>query len=194
VRGGPDPDVLTKTWRQGAAILLDALIMSRGAAPQAVSGDSPAAALHSPSSITADQSRESPLPANLIVPDVVLPLVLSMWRDSPTFRRQCARLAEHAEVIVRLDLVREREGRARSRLERRDAGFNVAVQIELRTPTLYVEHIAHEVEHVLEHLDGTDLPRLERQRLDGVVSLDGGYETARARAVGQMVAREALRR
>ncbi len=194
MRAGSDSDVLTKTWRQGAAILLAALIMSRGAAPQAVSGDSPAAALHSPSSITAAQSSESPLPTNLIVPDVVLPLVLSMWQDSPTFRRQCARLAEHGEVIVRLDLVRERDGRARSRVERHDAGLNVAVQIELRTPTLYVEHIAHEVEHVLEHLDGTDLPRLARQRLDGVVSLDGGYETARARAVGQMVAREALRR
>jgi hypothetical protein len=175
-------------------MLVAALIMSGGAAPRAVSGDSPAVALHSPSSITAAQSRESPLPTNLIVPDVVLPLVLSMWRDSPTFRRQCARLADHAEVIVRLDLVRERDGRARSRVERHDAGLNVAVQLELRTPTLYVEHIAHEVEHVLEHLDGTDLPRLARQRLDGVVSLDGGYETARARAVGQMVAREALRR
>jgi hypothetical protein len=194
LRDGSDSDVLTKTWRQGAAMLVAALIMSGGAAPRAVSGDSPAVALHSPSSITAAQSRESPLPTNLIVPDVVLPLVLSMWRDSPTFRRQCARLADHAEVIVRLDLVRERDGRARSRVERHDAGLNVAVQLELRTPTLYVEHIAHEVEHVLEHLDGTDLPRLARQRLDGVVSLDGGYETARARAVGQMVAREALRR
>jgi hypothetical protein len=70
----------------------------------------------------------------------------------------------------------------------------VTVQIELRTPTLYVEHIAHEVEHVLERLDGTDLPKLARQRLDGVVDLDGVYETARAQAVGRRVAREAMRR
>jgi hypothetical protein len=109
--------------RQGAAILVAALITSGRAAPQAVSGDSSPAATRLPSSITAAQSRESPLPANLIVPDVVLPLVSSMWRDSPTFRRQCARLAEHAEVIVRLDLVRERDGRARSRVERHDAGL-----------------------------------------------------------------------
>jgi len=194
LQAGCDSDVLTKTWRQGAAIVLAALIMSRGAAPQAVSADSPAVALHSPSSITAAQSRELPLPINLIVPDVVLPLVLSMWRDSATFRRQCARLAEHAEVIVRLALVRERDGRARSRVERHNAGLNAAVQIELRTPTLYVEHIAHELEHVLEHLDGTDLPRLARQRLDGVMNLGGSYETARAHAVGRSVAREVMRR
>ena len=69
----------------------------------------------------------------------------------------------------------------------------MAVQIELRTPTLYVEHIAHEVEHVMEHLDGTDLPRMARQRLDGVVNLEGVYETARAQAVGRRVAHEVMR-
>ena len=130
MRAGSDSDVLTKTWRQGPAILLAALITSRGAAPQAVPGDSPATAVDSSSSVTAAQSRESPLPTNLIVPDVVLPLVLSMWRVSPTFRRQCARIVEHAEVIVRLDLLRERDGRARSRVKRHDAGLNVAVQID----------------------------------------------------------------
>jgi len=64
------------------------------------------------------------------------------------------------------------------------------VKIELRRPELYVEHIAHELEHVLEHIDGVDLPRFAHGRLNGVVNCGGEYETARARAVGQAVVRE----
>ena len=63
--------------------------------------------------------------------------------------------------------------------------------IEVSKPALYVEHIAHELEHVLEAVDGTDLPRLARQRVDGVMNLGRHhYETARAQSVGRMVARE----
>ena len=84
-------------------------------------------------------------------------------------------------------------GGARSRVERDHGGLNAAVQIELREPALYVELIAHELEHVLEQVDGTDLARLARQGLDGVVEWGGAYETARARSVGRLVAREAMR-
>jgi hypothetical protein len=86
-----------------------------------------------------------------------------------------------------------RYGHARSRLERDQGGLNAVVQIELRAPALYVEFIAHELEHVLEQLDGMDLGRLARQGLDGVVDGEGAYETARARSVGRLVAREAMR-
>jgi hypothetical protein len=136
---------------------------------------------------------ESSVPANLIMPDVVRPLVTTMWRQSPTFRRQCARLAEQA-VTVRLELVksvRETTG-ARSTIERPGGRLNAVVEIELRKPERFVEHIAHELEHVLEQVDGIDLPRLAGQGLDGVVSIGTGYETARARAVGRLVAREAI--
>lgn len=57
---------------------------------------------------------------------------------------------------------------------------------------MYVEHIAHELEHVLEQVDGTDLRRLARHGLDGIVDMGERYETARARAVGQAVASETL--
>jgi hypothetical protein len=63
--------------------------------------------------------------------------------------------------------------------------------IELRTPESYVELIAHELEHVLEQVDGIDLRRRARQRLNGVIILGGRYETERARSVGRTVAREA---
>ena len=50
-------------------------------------------------------------------------------------------------------------------------------------PARYVEAIAHELEHVLEQVEGTDLARLARQRVDGVVDLGGQDETARAQSV-----------
>ena len=54
------------------------------------------------------------------------------------------------------------------------------------------KQIAHELEHVLEYADRVDLQRLARQRVDGVINLGGVYETARARSVGQTVAREVM--
>jgi len=139
-------------------------------------------------------ARESALPANLIVPDMVLPLVTSMWGLSPTFRRQCARLAEHPDMVVHIQLtVGVSNGTARAVFERGPERHHVAVQIESPKLTLYVEHIAHELEHVLEAMDGIDLPRLARERVDGVRNLGGSYETARAQSVGRMVAREVMR-
>ena len=85
-----------------------------------------------------------------------------------------------------------RDGLALSLVERRGAGREAAVWVELRQPARYVEAIAHELEHVLEQVEGTDLARLARQRVDGVVDLGGQYETARAQSVGRTVAREAM--
>ena len=133
------------------------------------------------------------LPSNLIVPDVMQPLVTAMWRRSPTFRRQCARLAENPGVIVRVEMAR-RTGHAvaLAHVKRHAAGIEAALEIEWRRPDLYVEHLAHELEHVLEYVDGVDISRFERQGLDGVMKVAGILETARARAVGRAVAREAV--
>ena len=77
-------------------------------------------------------------------------------------------------------------------MHRGEAGLRASVQIEMRDPARYVEYLAHELEHVLEQIDGTDRVRLARQHVDGVVNVGGVYETARARSVGRTVAREAL--
>lgn len=173
------------TWsiaaRQAAAILL-LMVVTHGTAagqafgPTAQPGDSP-----------------SLLPPNLVVPGVARPLVISMWTLSPTFRRQCARLFEHPEVLVRIDLsVAVHNGRASALVERGEGSYRVSVEIDVKRNALYVEYIAHELEHVLEAVDGTDLPRLSRQRVDGVINLGGSYETARAQSVGRIVAREVM--
>ncbi len=68
-----------------------------------------------------------------------------------------------------------------------------AVRIEPRKPDLYVELIAHELEHVLEHIDGMNLPMLASRKVNSVGKWAGQYETARAQAVGATVAREVIR-
>jgi hypothetical protein len=95
-------------------------------------------------------------------------------------------------VTVNMDFdSRTRHGRhAITRVSRHGPRLVAVVQLELRKPELYVESIAHELEHVLEQIDHVDLPRLAHQRLDGVASSGGEYETARARAIGQAVVRE----
>jgi hypothetical protein len=179
--------------RHTAPILLLTVITCSPTGAQGFDHNPQTVALAPSSSGVPVPSREALLPANLIVPDVVRPLVTSMWWQSPTFRRQCARLAEYPDVIVHIELaVRVRDGWARSRLERHPGGGNAAVLIELRAPARYVESIAHELEHVLEQVDGTDLPRLARQAVDGVVRSGGQYETARAQWVGRRVAREVM--
>jgi hypothetical protein len=175
-----------------AATLLLGVITPVPVPAQAFDHDLHTVALHR-SSPGVPASRESPLPTNLIVPDIFRPIVALMWRQSPTFRRQCARLAERPDVTVRFELVvAVQHGWALSRLEPHRGGLKAAVQISMRMPALRVEHIAHELEHVLEQVDGTDLPRLTRQRLDGVRNRGGRYETARAQSVGRTVALEVM--
>jgi len=174
------------TWsiaaRETAAILLLVAITHETAAGQAFG----------PTGHTLDSP--SRLPPNLVLPAIARPLVTSMWTLSPTFRRQCARLAEHPEVLVRIDLlVGVHNGLASSLVERGYGEYRVSVEIDVNKSALYVEHIAHELEHVLEAVDGTDLPRLSRQRVNGVINLGGSYETARAQSVGRIVAREVMR-
>ena len=109
-----------------------------------------------------------------------------------TSRRQCLRLSEHPEAFVQFELTSLVErGSGRTRLKRRPGGMAAAVRIGFGDPYPYVELIAHELEHVLEQLDGTDLPLLERLGVDGLVrEKHDHYDTMRARFIGRAVARE----
>lgn len=172
-----------------AATLLVGLLACGLAASQDVERNAPTVA--HPGATAVGSALAWPAPANLVAPDFAKPLLLNMWRRSPTFRRQCARLAEHPSVTVQIEIdSATRHGRALSHLDPRDPGLMVAVEIEMRQPALYAELIAHELEHVIEYIEGTDLAQLARQRVAGVVDLGGRYETARARSIGLSVARE----
>ncbi len=115
-----------------------------------------------------------------------------MLRLSPTFRRQCRRLAEATNVIVviRLEELQRRPSfNARTAFAHRNHGELIAVDVFLRLSANAAELIAHEIEHVLEQLDGVDL---EAQLGSGNVwkREDGAFETRRAIEVGRRVARE----
>ena len=130
-------------------------------------------------------------PSNLEAASVFQPFLDSMWRSSPTFNSQCRRLvaAERLKVVLRLEeSQRHPSFYARTVLERRD-GVLVAAHVFLSPTPTAVELIAHEVEHVLEQLDGVDL---EAQAGSGNVwkRADGAFETRRATEMGRRVARE----
>ena len=114
-----------------------------------------------------------------------------MWRDSLTFRRQCRRLAaaDHLRVTLRLEEPQRRPSFSARTVFERAEGVLVAAHVFMSLSPDAVELIAHEVEHVLEQLDGADLGA---QVGSGHVwkRADGAFETRRATQVGRRVAHE----
>jgi hypothetical protein len=131
------------------------------------------------------------LPAGSRIPDEAQPLVELMWRTSATFRRQCARLAQ-AGATVTLTISPRMAGTNHGESEiRRKAGLRADVQLRGADPAS-AEYLAHEIEHVVEQIDGIDLRLAVAGRVHGVRRgmCRETYETARAIAVGRIVARE----
>lgn len=115
-------------------------------------------------------------------------LVARMWQDSPTFRRQCLRLraARTLTVIVRADLPRT-DVRAITSIQRRQ-GDLVRAEVVLFSLREASELIAHEIEHVIEQLDGVVL---KRDECGQGVTRDGKIgESCRAVEAGRRVVRE----
>jgi hypothetical protein len=125
------------------------------------------------------------------------PIVHELWRRAPTFRRQVLRIRQESSLTVAIGLWRftsPADLRARTvfahvegRLTRAD------IEIKLFGGLATVEFIAHEVEHVLEQLDGIDLARMTGR--GGVTIMSGTsprahIETKRAQQVGRIVAAE----
>jgi hypothetical protein len=115
-----------------------------------------------------------------------------MWLRSPTFRRQCARIAQAEDwrIQVMFQGVPFGDAWAKTNFENRN-GAHRAVVVLVVADARTVELIAHEFEHVLEQLDGVNLPHLEEIGARGVRRLSNhGFETERAVEVGKRVARE----
>ena len=138
------------------------------------------------------------LPPNLKIPDMYRSYVESMLRLSPTFRRQCRRLANALgiTVVLRQFLTRPPDRvRAQTSFSTDRDGHLYAI-VETRTLEDQVELIAHEIEHVIERLDGVDLRARAALPGTGVRQGDGGdsaFETIRARRAGLAVAEEVRR-
>jgi hypothetical protein len=137
-------------------------------------------------------------PPNLIVPAMYGPRIESMLRDSPTFRRQCIRIAAEHRLTVRIAFgsAPSRSGiRAATRMTRGENGrLTALIDIGLLEHT--EELIAHEFEHVIEQLDGVDLPARAALSNTGVTAVGYAanmFETKRAQRTGLKVVSE-LRR
>ena len=142
----------------------------------------------------------APLPANLIVTDLYRPVVEQMRLRSPSFRRQCERIGAASQLRVTIQSEPPKPTGAPTALthvSRYEFGrIDAIVRISASTRT--AELIAHELEHVLEQLDGVDLQAKARLRASGVHACDcrervTAFETARAVAAGLRVAQEVER-
>lgn len=133
------------------------------------------------------------LPAGSSIPRMAGALIERMFRASPTFRRQWVRLtAARVRVRITLDHGRIVDGSAARSLI--DAA-TLQVHIQLRGADRRLpEHLAHEIEHVLEQLDGADLAEAAARGVRGVAGAAGSaFETRRAIVIGRIVAGEVQR-
>lgn len=135
------------------------------------------------------------VPSNILAPRSYHELLASMARRSATFRRQCLRIAHTPDLVVQLEsrriAVTGSHVRAETRITRQGGRMTAIIQLlRLDDP---VELIAHEIEHVIEQLDGVDL-HARAAATDGGVRVRTGddpvFETTRATRAGLLVAAE----
>jgi hypothetical protein len=109
------------------------------------------------------------------------------WEHSATFRNQCRKLgAARAVVVVQLS---QQTRRAESTIGVSREGLTLA-RVRIGRTTRALELIAHELEHVLEQIEGVNLLMEARTLGSGVSSLGGAFETRRAIDAGLRVSQE----
>ena len=116
-------------------------------------------------------------------------LVEQMWRESETFRQQCQRLGEERELTVKVlaDASRARGPiRAWTELSRK-SGSAMLARVIIHVPADAIELIAHELEHVIEQIDGAGATGV---RVTTTHASGAAYESQRAMEAGKLVARE----
>ena len=133
-------------------------------------------------------------PPNLVVPVSHRNLLRKMWEKSPTFRSQCERIARDARLTIRIHLFpwKARLANASTRLAT-SPGAVLTADVYIGQHNRAVELIAHEIEHIIERLEGIDLIQIARRDPDVVwSSAEGEYETRRAIRSGLIVASEVM--
>ena len=134
------------------------------------------------------------IPPNLEVPSSYRVLLESMWQRSATFRRQCRRIANTPglEIAIRA-AARGSTGRVRARAQIVRDRLRLRASIEVLSLEDPAELIAHELEHVIEQLDGVDLASRAATGTSGVRIADDSFETMRAVRVGRAVSADMRR-
>ena len=148
-----------------------------------VAGGRPAAA----------QAADVRLPPNIHVAGELQPVIGEMLAASSTFRRQWAALTRPGRLHVSVFVTRSSLGadrRAETVMRRYSSGLLFAVVL-IPGGGAHVELIAHEFEHIVEQIEGVNLPALARSGSPAVrQGHDGSFETARAQHAGRTVSAE----
>lgn len=147
--------------------------------------------------ITFDQSPQAvsiadltDLPLNIAVSPDLHEVVTDMLHESETFRRQIRIIAGRPELRVRIMLGDQADGpraaRAKCDLARYEFGAVTAlVHVFVRDDV--IELIAHELEHVIEFVEGANYRAQTVVRRGSVWGADGVFETTRAIEAGLQV-------
>lgn len=142
---------------------------------------------------TQDQpARARRWPGVLVVHSPLREVLEEMWDRSPTFRQECAELAEARAVVVLQWGATDSQWRARTGMQRRDGVIVATISVPTGSDT--VELVAHEVHHVIEAVRGLDHKAEADKPGSGVWRTGNGvreeYETQAAIAAGLQVATE----
>lgn len=109
---------------------------------------------------------------------------VSLLQHSAGFRQQCTRIAASRvlRVTLRIGSIGDERARAQTVINRYEAG-GIRAEVTFRFSEDYLELLAHELEHVLEQVDGVRLgSEVAAGRAWRLSS--GAYETARALEAG----------
>jgi hypothetical protein len=134
-------------------------------------------------------------PGNLEAAPPLHPVLDRLWEGSPTFRRQCARIAAARQLKVTVlpeDQPRSPSIAARSKMTFQGADL-VSASVYVDVSPDAASLLAHEFEHILEQLDGVNLG----EQADNEAVWKNGensFETRRAIEAGQRVSRELMDR
>jgi hypothetical protein len=141
--------------------------------------------------LAGDPIAAAPLPENIHAGADLAPLVVELFNRSATFRRQCAIIAASNVRVTIVVTVKLPTSVARARATIGPLGQGLWALIELPPVDNYAELLAHELEHVIEQLEGIDLAALERAGdMNVTINGEGAFETSRARAAGIAAASE----
>jgi hypothetical protein len=129
------------------------------------------------------------LPETIQVADDLRRPVDTMLRKSPAFRSQCRQIARVPYLYARVRIDGGLAGkpyRARTTVHRLPSGVIVA-DIDITPVGDPTEWLAHELEHLIEQLDGLELRELARRGQGAWHSVDEMFETDRAIQMGRTV-------
>jgi hypothetical protein len=133
-------------------------------------------------------------PTNIVVQAGLRAAVAQLWEGSPTFRAQCQKIGEHKRyrvaMVIEPSLSVSRSWRAQCVLRSYSSGF-VTARMMVPPSRQLAELIPHELEHVIEHIDGINVQHEARRHGTGAYDTGGGrVETTRAVRVGRQARQE----